>query len=367
MATLASCSGGDEIADPGSGPDPDPDPYPYPEGMVFFSHPPVGLEGVFFFESMGALYTPFQEDHGGFFHLEQISQPETNTIPVIAPADGQVIMLRTHAGHGGTVEYAIGLKVSTTIELLWGHAGRLSDRLAPEAGPLGTSVNVRVPVSAGEVIAYVANTPLDLAVNDLSRQARVLHPEFYGPNPYAAPIEDYFLEPLKSQILALTLREAEPRTGTYGYDVAGTLSGLWYLEGSDPRGPEFRPDVAFHFGYHHLQAHRSTVFDGLFPSWSFWIKGNPRMEDITPSSGLLKFEMYPSRWGLVGELPELALADISGLDDEVQTESILVVEMLDDDRVRLERVDAPGTTGISPDDVPGFTTNARTYHRNPVN
>ena len=65
-------------------------------------------------------------------------------------------------------------------------------------------------------------------------------------------------------------------------------------------------------------------------------------------------------------MPEWTLADISGLDDEVLTESILLVEMLDDDTVRLERFDAPGTTGISADDVTGFTANARTYHRDPV-
>lgn len=371
LAALTSCSGGaDGVVDPGSDPDDD---YPYPVGKVFFSHPPIGLEGVFYFESMGALYTPYPEDHGGFFHDELFGPPET-TIPVIAPADGVVNHIRTHEGQGDAVEYAIRLKVSTTIELLWGHAGRLSDRLAPEAGPLGATRDVEIPVTAGEVIAYVANTALDLAVNDLSIQNKILHPEFYGPNPYAAPLENYYREPLKSQILALTLREAEPRTGTMGYDVAGTLSGLWYLEGSDPRGPEFRTDIAFHFGYHHLQAHRSTIFDGLaweerntgdggISLWSFWIKGNPRMEDITPGSGLVKFEMYPDRGGLAGTFPNWTLADISGLDDEVRTESVLLVQMTDDDTVRLERFDG---AGISADNVAGFTANARTYHRNPV-
>ncbi len=371
LVALVGCSGDSDVVDPGS--NPDDDTYPYPVGKVFFSHPPIGLDGVFFFEPMGALYTPYQEDHGGFFH-DEFSAPET-TIPVIAPADGQVIMIRTHDSHNLAAEHAVLLKVSTTIELLWGHVGRLSDRLAPEAGPLGTSRNVRIPVSAGEVIGYVANTALDLAVNDMSRQAKILHPDFYGPNSYAAPLEDYFREPLKSQIIALTVREVEPRTGAYGYDVAGTLSGLWYLEGSDPR--EFQQDHAFHFGYHHIQAHRSTVFDGLayvqqnsgeggISLWDFWIKGNPRMEDITPGSGLVKFEMYPSRWGVEGNIPDYRLADISDLDDQVQTESILLVDMLDEDTVRLERFDAPGTTGISPDDVPGFTANARTYHRNPL-
>ncbi len=100
--------------------------------------------------------------------------------------------------------------------------------------------------------------------------------------------------------------------------------------------------------------------------WSFWIKGNPRMEDTTPSSGLVKFEMYPTRSGLAGIFPDWTLADISGLDDVTQTESILLLEMLDGDTVRLERFDAPGLDGLSVDDVTGFTANARTYHRNPL-
>ena len=41
----------------------------------------------------------------------------------------------------------------------------------------------------------------------------------------------------------------------------------------------------------------------------------------------------------------------------------IVVEMLDAETVRLERFDAPG---IAPQDVTGFTGNARTYVRDPV-
>lgn len=352
------------------------DPYPYPVGKVFFTSPPVGLEGVFYFESMGALFTPYQEDHGGFFHLE-ISEDEPS-IPVIAPAGGQVVEIRTHEGSIDGVEHAVRLRVSNSIELLWGHVGRLSERLAPEAGPLGTSRDVRIPVDAGEVIGRVARTALDLSVNDATIETDILHPEFYSSsNPHAAPLEDYYQEPLRSRIIDLTLRDTEPRTGRMGYDVAGTLSGLWYLEGSDPRGPEFREDIAFHFGYHHLVTWRSQVIDGRAYVerysgaggdllWSFWIKGSPRWDQITPGSGRVKFEMIRSRSGLAGSWPDWTLEDTSGLDDSTQTESILLVEMLDGDTIRLERFDAPGDDGIAPDDVTGFTENARTYFRNPV-
>lgn len=371
LLILIGC-GGDSA---GPGPDPEPvDDYPYPVGKVFFTHPPVGLDQVFFFESMGALYTPFQEDHGGFHHFEtDVVQPTT---PVIAPAAGQVLQIRTHESHNSPQEYAIGLKVSTTIDLLWGHVGRLSPKLAAQAGPLGTTRDVRIPVEAGEVIGYVARTALDLAVNDRSRPAPVLHPEFYGPNPYAVPLEDYYEEPLRSQILNLTLREAPPRTGRMGFDVAGTLSGLWYLEGSDPR--DFRPEVAVHFGYHHLQAHRSEFFDGQawvdrtatadgISLWDFWIKGNPRMELITPASGRVKFEMYPSRFGIAGDWPDdIWLEDTSTRDETSTTLSVLLVEMVDGDTVRLERFDATDASGIDPADVTDFTSAARTYHRNPL-
>lgn len=369
-AVLAGCSTSDGPTDSGF----DDDPYPYPVGKVFFSHPPVGLEGVFFFESMGALFTPYQEDHGGFFH-HQLG-PDEPTIPVIAPADGQVIEIRTHEGTIDGREHAVRLQISTTIQLLWGHVGRLADRLAPEAGPLGSSRDVRIPVEAGEVIGYVARTALDLAVNDLDIETRILHPDFRGVNPHAAPLEEYYHEPLRTRIRDLTIRETEPRTGQMGYDVAGTLSGLWYLDGSDPRGPEFREDIAFHFGYHHLVTHRTNILDGLAyvdetlgatgnQLWSLWIKNSPRWEDITPASGMLKLEMFPSSSGL-GSWPDVTLEDTSGLDETAQTESILLVEMLDHDTVRLERFDAPDASGISPDDVTDFTVNARTYHRNPV-
>ena len=371
LVLAAGCSGGSGPADPGD-PDPPPDDgYPYPEGKVSFTHPPVGLDDVSFFESMGAMYTPYQEDHGGFFHPAIFGGEPTT--PVIAPAAGQIVEIRTHAGHDGAVEHAVRLRISTTIMVLWGHVGRLSDRLAPEAGPLGTGRDVAIPVEAGEVIGTVANTALDFAVNDTTIRTRILHPEFYGSNPHAAPLEDYYQEPLRSRIRALTLRDGEPRTGTMGHDVAGTLSGLWYLEGSDPRA--FREDHAFHFGYHHLLTGQSAVIDGRAyvdsggggtPLWSFWIKGNPRWADITPGSGPVKFEMYASRSGLAGSFPNWTLEDTSGLDASTTTVSVLLVEMLDAGTVRLERFDASDPGGISPDDVTGFTGDARLYRRNPL-
>lgn len=373
LITLTAC-GGTEPMEPME-PDVLDDLYRYPVGKVFFTHPPVGLDGVFYFESMGALYTPYQEDHGGFFH-QAIFDGEP-TVPVIAPADGQVIVIRTHEGAIDGVEHAVRLKISTTIELLWGHVGRLSDRLAPEAGPLGTSRDVRIRVEAGEVIGYVAKTALDLAVNDTEVETNILHPEFYSSNPHAAPLEDYYREPLRSQIRDLTLREAEPRTGGMGHDVEGTLSGLWFLEGSEPLGPVFREDIAFQFGYHHLVAHRTNIVDGLayvdqnegaggISLWNFWVKDSPLWEEVDPTSGLLKLEMFPSRSGLAGSWPDWTLEDTSGLDESTQTESILLVEMLDNNTLRLERFDAPGLDGIAPDDVVGFTDAVRVYYRNPV-
>ena len=369
LAALTACS---SDGDP-TGTDPDDD-YPYPVGKVFFSHPPVGLEGVFYFESMGALFTPYQEDHGGFFHV-QAFEPGEPTIPVLAPADGQVTVLRTHEGIGDLNQHAIHMRVSTTIWLLWGHVGTLSDRLAPEAPPLGSSVNVRIPVTAGEVLGYVSKNALDLAVNDESRQGKILHPEFYTSNPHAVPLEDYYREPLRSQLIALTVRDGEPRTGRMGHDVAGTLAGLWFLEGSDPT--VFRDDHAFHFGYHHLLTGQVNIVDGVAYAEgntgpfgtqlsNFWVKGNPRLESITPASGVVKFEMYPSRSGLSGTQPNWTLEDVTGIDDRTPTWSILLVEMLDDDTLRLERFDTEDAEGISPDDVTGFTENARTYHRNPL-
>ncbi len=202
--------------------------------------------------------------------------------------------------------------------------------LASAAPALGVSLNVEIPVEAGDTLGYVANTPLDLAVNDSAAPAATLHPEFYGPNPFAVPLEDYYREPLRSQLLDWTLRELPPRTGHYGYDVAGTLPGLWYLEGSDPR--EFRFDHVVHFGCHHLQAHRSVFADGmaLFQNESgppliemtFWIRDNPRVESITPASGMVKLEMFSVQFVTVGSPPNERLNDISGFDAEKETVAV---------------------------------------------
>lgn len=371
-ALLLGCSGGGatDSMEPRE-PDPPPGGYNYPVGRVLFTFPPVSLDGVVFFESMGAMFTPFQEDHGGFFHHGIFGADPLDT--VIAPAAGQITEIRTHAGQGEAVEHAVRLKISTTIEVLWGHVGELSPRLAALAGPLGSSRDVEIPVDAGEVLGQVARTALDFAVNDTEVETRILHPEFYTSNPIAAPLEDYYNEPLRSQLRALTLRDADPRTGSMGHDVAGTLSGLWFLDGSDPR--QFREDQAFHFGYHHLLSNQSAVIDGQAyvtsrepdaPLWSFWIKGNPRWESITPGSGQHTFEMFASRSGLAGSWPNWTREDPRARDSTEQTRTILLVELLDAETLRLERFDAAGPEAISPGDVSGFTTNARLYRRNPL-
>jgi hypothetical protein len=158
-----------------------------------------------------------------------------------------------------------------------------------------------------------------------------------------------------------------------GFDVAGTLAGLWFLDGSDPR--QYREDHAFNFGYNHLLTQQSMVLDGLaFANRnspdallsSFWIKGNPQWETLTPSSGRLKFEMYPSQWGIEGAVPNFRRQDTRDFDTTQQTRTILMVEMLDTETLRLERFDATGSGGIAPGDVTTFTGNARLYRRNPI-
>lgn len=91
------------------------------------------------------------------------------------------------------------------------------------------------------------------------------------------------------------------------------------------------------------------------------------MELITPASGRVKFEMYPSRFGIAGDWPDdIWLEDTSTRDETSTTLSVLLVEMVDGDTVRLERFDATDASGIDPADVTDFTSAARTYHRNPL-
>jgi len=130
-----------------------------------------------------------------------------------------------------------------------------------------------------------------------------INPEQYTKAEYwklhMADLFEYTAEPLKSQLLALNERDAEPRWGKIDYDIDGKLIGTWFKQGTN--------------GYAGLQhgsegywnGHLSIVPDGNDPTQvivsigdfngqaeQFAVIGNtPDPATVSTNTGLVKYEL----------------------------------------------------------------------------
>jgi len=233
---------------------------------VFFTSPPVKLDSIVFYEGLGQ-HGVRPKSHGGFHHPELLNL--NTTIPVFAVGDGQITILgntprnRPDLSSSLIDDYWIALKVSTTMICKYGHVGRLSESVLRQAGTITPSAenHVSIPVKSGDIIGFVSPvSALDFGFIDIDLKLNYCYPSLLpDEGRFAGYLFNYLHEPLKTRILDMTLREVEPRGGKVDYDEKGTLSGIWYLQGSDPGDLRGQLTIA----YDHLYGARIRITDGL--------------------------------------------------------------------------------------------------------
>lgn len=358
LILVVSCKEDVPVSDPPS--EPTSEPYDFPEGKIYFDILPLDLEGVIFFESMG-LMGVFPQDHGGFHHVE-IGVPEPIT-PIYAMADGQIDAL----GKSGDDNW-VNIKYSTTISTKLGHVGNFEDFILEQTGTLidGQPQYVTIDVKKGQVIAYVSSfSALDIGLHDQESVKNFIYPDiFWFETLYASSILEYFKEPLKSELLAKTIRQQEPRGGKVDFDAKGALSGNWFIPGST-NSDDFENHFAI--GYDHIHAHRIAIYDG-YARWAennntyfhSWVKNNgPAPETVDLAYGIVKYEMISRRWLKKIDSVTLVLPSLDGVDDQIST-GVFLFEMLEEERMQAE---------FFPDklsnEVIGFSGKQRVYVRNP--
>ena len=100
--------------------------------------------------------------------------------------------------------------------------------VAPEFGKYKI---VNVPVKSGEIIGWY-DSNVDFNVVDKGITNKLIEPKSYkGSYPYRLHIQDpfnYFNVPIKSQLIAKSLRTAKPEGGFIDYDIDGKLIGTWF-------------------------------------------------------------------------------------------------------------------------------------------
>lgn len=309
-------------------------------------------------------------------HIYVIRKSETDEW-IRSPADAIVASVSRFPPHpDGKPDLRIILAHSCDVFTIYIHTGPLADDLAAAIGELAPNEYWRGAHDADEAVRLEAGQPLAMNVRrsfDFSaHDSRVVLDGFQVPEHYEgeswkihtiAPFELY--EPvLRDAYRALSLRSDGTPGGRIDYDVAGTLAGNWFAEGTTGySGGGVDPtywDAHLSIAYDHIDGSLIVVSIGdpdareaLCPGCRgvFGVKGNaPAPESITASDGPVKYELV-ERVRLENE------AEIR-VNDESNTFGTMLVQVVDDDTIRVEFF-----ADLTPAEVTAFTGNATLYHR----
>lgn len=219
---------------------------------------------------VGAHVTPI--DHM-YFSPVVFNSPR-DTYEVRAMADGVItgISERTqnvtdvNNGTPKEAEYQMKFWYTCDFASYYDLVTSLSPRLKAEfdAHKNGSSAPVNIKVKEGEVVGRIGGQTLDFAVYDYTKiLPGFIVPEHYLAESWKLHVVDpfqYFKEPIRSQLLALNVRQAEPRAGKLDYDVDGKLVGTWFKEGNNGFGATSGESAS------PWRAHLSFVYDSIDPS-----------------------------------------------------------------------------------------------------
>lgn len=361
LLAAPACGDGDSILDS----------YPFPDGMVFFTHPPIDVAGAMWFIGMGEPNV-LPKDHGGFSLAAPYVFPAS--VPVLAVADGVIILASNGTRAVPPIpdapealwgreydDHLLVLKVSESVTVNYAHVTTFHPTLAAELGDLPKDEvghKVAVVVQGGDTLGFVGpHGAMDFSVTDLSLNLNLLNPSRYPTNQlFAAHVFDYFQDPVLSQILDITPRQLPPRGGKVDYDVAGRIIGNWFLEGTTSFTQWSRQLAIV---YDHIWGDRITIADGSpmrdVPGIEdpgrpdvWWVKGNsPLPEDVGVGDGIVKYTLIDGR----------DLRDTGEFVDDLKpVQGVMLVQMLDADRIRVEVF--KGTTTADT-----FTSAAKVYVR----
>ncbi len=272
---------------------------------------PTGLE-------TGGHVTPI--DHG-YFYIKGAQADPPAQAAVYAPLDGVITSVSRTVRNGDPAaksdhpmtatydDYALSVDASCTFRVRFSNMVKLGGPLGDKVGQLAGN-QTKTPafaVKAGELIGYTGLPTaqgIDVWVeDDTSTLTGFVNPKQYTDaeawKTHIVDLFDHTKEPLKSQLLALLLRDASPRWGKIDYDIDGKLVGSWFKQGSGGyTGGQ-------HGGEGYWKGHLSIVPDGNDPGWtdiSFGdyqgqpqqfavISNTPDPAKVDPSTGLVKYEL----------------------------------------------------------------------------
>jgi hypothetical protein len=261
---------------------------------------PIDLDEIAFIEPMGLMIgahvTPI--DHG-YVYIKGARENPPRQVAVKAPLQGVITSVgRTirQGPSGDYDDYALTIEATCAFRVRFSNLVKFAGGLQDQLGELqpGQQTTANYDVAEGELIGYTGLPTaygIDVWVeNDDLTLTGFVNPEQYAraesQKPHMADLFDYTSEPLKSQLLALDMREASPRWGKIDYDIDGALVGSWFRQGSGG----YSGLQQGHEGY--WDGHLSVVYDGNDPGWIVISIGN--------------YQGHPQQFAAIGNTPDPA-------------------------------------------------------------
>ena len=334
---------------------------------------PADLSHIFPYGLMtGSHVTP--TDHQ--YYYWETTDASVERYAVRSPADGVVVEVDFQNG-----DYRVIIEHSCDVYTIWILLQKLAGPLAHLDGAMADRPHNfdRIPVQAGEVIAYDGGTAgFDFSVHD----GRVLlsgyvRPESYTSEPWKVHTVDpydYFEAPVRSELLTKNVRRVEPLGGKIDHDMDGRLIGNWFVEGTNGYAGPTNPHLGVGYWTTHLAiapdpvdprtvivsmpsfgGHREQVAIGSL---------DPHPAEVSVESGLVEYELVG--WAYVRESTGEHWSGITRpyYDDIVvetypfHVDGVILCQLLDDRRLKFEAF--PGATA---DEIDGFTEDAVIYER----
>lgn len=343
------------------------------KGAVTLTSPPMKMDEVAFILPMGLMsgshVTPV--DHL-YFHASHI---KTGRYDVLAPANGFVVSAEIV---GDSKDYRLVLEHSCTFYTIYIHITELAPKITAATGTFSQgSKAIRVPVRAGEIIGTkipdvskkTFQVDFSVANADVTLKGFIV-PAHYAGEPWKIHTDDlyaYYQDPLRSALIAKTVRTAVPISGKIDYDIDGRVVGNWFRAGTNGYSGS-NPSQ-------YWEGHLTIAYDYLDPnairiSMGSWggkstqaaVKGNaPNPKDVSVGTGLVKYELVDSHYTQPNGQPwdqETFAKDVRLDTTQSYEYGILLVQLIDSRKLKVETFLDKSASQIS-----GFTPAAVMYER----
>lgn len=329
---------------------------------VKFDYAPVNLEKTLVMLPRGLMVgghvTPVNHHYFQNFDNNEFD------IEVYSPGKGYITSIGHMPGAEEGKDYNINIEYSCTIVSNYIYVSDLPEKIYQHIQ--GKSyIGVRIPVEAGEIIGYYKNNLDYNLFDEETTLTGFVVPEHYAVESFKTHIVsntyEYFNEPVKSKLLAISVRTAEPVSGKIDYDIDGKLVGNWFLVGSN-----YYADVKGHlsFVYDYIDPKRIVIsiagYEGQ-ESRQFGVKTNgPNPAQVGVENGLVKYELvdydYIAPDGNSWDRRS-ATKSLKTISNEM-ARGVVLVQLIENRKIKFEAF--PGKNGGQ---VSEFTGDAKIYER----